>query len=291
MLPYSERQTRSSIFSHDIDGHPLLPLPCRPDLAPNSSPKSKQTPPSWAPAATATLNMDARAEGEMDAKTARSARRLKILRVVQSALAALLSLAIAAFQGRVYFTYYNTRQTGGTWPKVPNVMPTILMFIVALVSLVFDGCMLVAYLWPSTRYARWAVTIGGGAQYIISSNKTIGFAISAVVSKTSFDFGDASGTNPDLWSYTCTDQAAELNDIIQAESNCNTQWASWAFALAQLAIEVFGWAVSLLAFRQTTQKLSAQAMEQKMTAYSSNVNSRLQDATPNFEMQTGYHPV
>ncbi|KAL8393774.1 hypothetical protein RB595_003501 [Gaeumannomyces hyphopodioides] len=252
---------------------------------------SKQTPPRWAPPTTAMLNVNARAEAEMDPKTARGARRLKILRVVQSSLAALLSLAIAAFQGRVYFTYYNTRQKGGAWPNVPNVMPTILLFSVALAALVFDGCMLVAYMWPSTRYARWAVTIGGAAQYVVSSTKTISYAISAVVSKTSFDFGNASGTNPDLWSYTCTDQAAALDEMIQAESNCNTQWASWAFALAQVALEVFGWAVSILAFRQTKQKLSAQAVEQTMTAYSSNVNSRLQDATPNFEMQTGYHPI
>ncbi len=59
--------------------------------------------------------------------------------------------------------------------------------------------------------------------YIVNSTKTVSFAISAVVSKTSFDFGNNSGTNSDLWSYTCTDEAATNNAVIQAESNCDTQ--------------------------------------------------------------------
>jgi len=67
--------------------------------------------------------------------------------------------------------------------------------------------------------------------------------------------------------------------------------ASWIFALAQLVIEVFGWVISILVLRQTTQKLSSQAMEERMTAYSSNVNARLNDATPHFELKTEDLPL
>ncbi len=124
------------------------------------------------------------------------------------------------------------------WPAVPNVMPTILLFSVAIAVLVFDGCsespprlhsqllardagsileglprrphtprstadtallaVLVGYMWPTTKFARWAVTIGGAAVYVVSSTKTVSFAISAVMSRTSFDFGNNSGTNSDL---------------------------------------------------------------------------------------------
>ena len=76
----------------------------------------------------------------MDPKTARAAKRIKIMRVVQSTLSALLSLAIAIFQARVYATYQNTRTQEGMWPAVPNVMPTLLLFSVAIAALVFDGC-------------------------------------------------------------------------------------------------------------------------------------------------------
>ena len=88
----------------------------------------------------ATTETDTHPESEMDPKTARAAKRIKIMRVVQSTLSALLSLGIAIFQARVYATYQNTRSQEGMWPTVPNVMPTLLLFSVAIVALVFDGC-------------------------------------------------------------------------------------------------------------------------------------------------------
>ncbi len=78
-------------------------------------------------------------EPETDLKTARGLRRVKILRVVQSTFSALLSLAIAIFQGRVFATFQATKNQAGTWPPMPNVVPTILLFSVALAALVFDG--------------------------------------------------------------------------------------------------------------------------------------------------------
>jgi len=83
--------------------------------------------------------------------------------------------------------------------------------------------MLVAYMWPASKLARWAVLIGSAAHTVISSAKTISYAISAVIMKTSFDYGNTSRQNTDLWSYTCSDQAAAVNDVIQGDSNCNSQ--------------------------------------------------------------------
>jgi len=103
---------------------------------------------------TTTLDTQADTEPEMDPKKARGARLVKILRVTQSSLAAVLSLAIAAFQLRVYVTYQNTRQQGDTWPNVPNVMPTILLFTVALVALIFDGCSKFSSSLPAAFYPR-----------------------------------------------------------------------------------------------------------------------------------------
>ncbi len=60
--------------------------------------------------------------------------------------------------------------------------------------------------------------------------------------------------------------------------------AAWGFAIAQLVIEVFGWIISIMVFRQTSQQMSAQGMEERLTAYSWNVNGRLNDATPQFEL-------
>jgi len=161
-------------------------------------------------------------DGFDEVKFARRDKRIKILRIVQSILSALLSIAIAVFQGRVYWTYQNTKDQPGAWPTVPDVVPTLLLFSVSIAALVFDICMIVAYLRPKSKYTPWAIRIGGAAHYVVASAKTVSYGISAVISKTSFDFGNASGQNADLWSYTCTDPAAEIQPI-QAESNCNSQ--------------------------------------------------------------------
>jgi len=161
-------------------------------------------------------------DGFDEVKFARRDKRIKILRIVQSLLSALLSIAIAVFQGRVYWTYQNTKDQPGAWPTVPDVVPTLLLFSVSIAALVFDICMIVAYLRPKSKYTPWAIRIGGAAHYVVASAKTVSYGISAVISKTSFDFGNASGQNADLWSYTCTDPAAEIQPI-QAESNCNSQ--------------------------------------------------------------------
>lgn len=164
-------------------------------------------------------------EGFDEAKHARRDKRIKVMRITQSTLSALLSIAIAVFQGRVYWTYQNTREMPGAWPTVPDVVPTLLLFSVAIAALVFDMCMIVAYMRPTSKYAPWAVRIGGVAHYVVASAKTVSYGISAMISKTSYDFGNASGQNADLWSYTCTEPAAAIEPI-QAESNCNSQASS-----------------------------------------------------------------
>ncbi|KAK3366800.1 hypothetical protein B0T24DRAFT_368392 [Lasiosphaeria ovina] len=219
-------------------------------------------------------------EGFDEVKYARRDKRIKVLHIIQSMLSALLSITIAVFQGRVYWTYQNTKNTPGAWPVVPDVVPTILLFSVAIAALVFDGCMIVAYLQPSSKFAPWAVRIGSAAHHVVASAKAVSYGISAVISKTSFDFGNASGQNADLWSYTCTDQAASVT-MIQAESNCNSQYASWAFALFQLALELLGGVIAILTLRQS-KKPSPQTMDERFAAYSEDVNRRLGEATPQF---------
>ncbi|KAK5651784.1 hypothetical protein OQA88_11651 [Cercophora sp. LCS_1] len=157
-----------------------------------------------------------------EVKLARREKRVQVLRIIQSILSAILSIAIAAFQGRVYWTYQSTKGMPGAWPPVPDLAPTILLFSVAIAALVFDGCMIVAYLRPTSRFARWAIRIGGAAHYVVATGKTVSYGISAAISKTSYNWGNASGQNADLWGYTCTDSAAAIEPI-HAESNCNCQ--------------------------------------------------------------------
>ena len=62
-----------------------------------------------------------------------------------------------------------------------------------------------------------------------------------------------------------------------------TQYASWAFAICQLAIEIFGWVITILVLRQS-EKLSPEAANERFTAYSGDVNRRLGEAQPQFAL-------
>jgi hypothetical protein len=61
----------------------------------------------------------------------------------------------------------------------------------------------------------------------------------------------------------------------------HTQYASWAFAICQLGIEIFGWVITILVLRQS-EKLSPEAANERFTAYSGDVNRRLGEAQPQF---------
>lgn len=165
-------------------------------------------------------DVDTKNEKKDDAVT----RRITIMRIIQSGLSSLLSLAIAVWQGKVYVTYQNTKSLQRAWPDTPNLVPTLLLFSVAIAAFVFDVCMLVAYVMPyGNKHARRAIAVGGAANYIVTSAKTVAYAISAVISRTSYNFGNATSQNSDLWSWTCTDQAATMDNMTQAETNCTLQ--------------------------------------------------------------------
>jgi hypothetical protein len=151
-----------------------------------------------------------------------AAQRVRILRGVQGLLTALLSIAIAVMQGRVYIIYQNTKSIPGAWPQTPNVLPTLLLFSVAIAALVFDVALIVGYT-TKGRIGKIAYEIAMGAHYVAVTAKMASFAITSIVCKVGFDYGNSSGTNDDLWSWSCTAQAAEMDSVNQAESNCATQ--------------------------------------------------------------------
>lgn len=153
-----------------------------------------------------------------------AAQRVRILRGVQGLLTALLSLAIAVMQGRVYVIYLDTKDVPGAWPSTPNLLPTLLLFSVAIAALVFDIALIVGYTTRGT-VGRVAYQIAIGAHYIAVTTKMASFALTSIVCRVGFNFGNSTGTSPtqDLWSWSCTDQAAQMSSVNQAPTDCSTQ--------------------------------------------------------------------
>lgn len=149
-------------------------------------------------------------------------QRIRIMRGVQGLLTALLSLAIAVMQGRVYIIYLNTKNVAGAWPSTPNVLPTLLLFSVAIAALIFDIALIVGY---TTRgqAGKIAYEIAVGAHYVAVTAKMASFVITSVVCRVGFNFGSSSGNNNDLWSWTCSAKSDAMADVTQASSDCSTQ--------------------------------------------------------------------
>ncbi len=86
-------------------------------------------------------------------------------------------------------------------PTSPILCPPCYFSSLRSAAFVFDVCMLLAYTMPGKKLARRAMIIGNGkSYYIVTSAKTVSYAISSAISKTSFDFGVATNQNADLWS-------------------------------------------------------------------------------------------
>jgi hypothetical protein len=225
------------------------------------------------------------AEKHTEKSGARAERRIRLLQIIKSTLSSLLSLAIGIFQARIYITFQNSRTTPGAWPESVDVAPTLLLLSTAVAALVFDICLMVGHLLPGKKHAQRAFAVATAASYAITSAKAVSYGLSAVVSRTSFNFGNASGQNNDLWSWTCTEQAATMNPVNHAESNCNTQLAAWTFALAQVAIEAFGMIISALIWwqRRAATKDTPEERNERLGLMSGNIDQNLNDATPDFK--------
>ena len=89
----------------------------------------------------------------------RLTQRVRIARSLQHTVTSILSILVAFLQGRAYFTYNATKGTKGTWPPFLNIVPTLMLFITALVALIVDMCSLVAYMLPSSRIGRQAFEV------------------------------------------------------------------------------------------------------------------------------------
>jgi hypothetical protein len=153
----------------------------------------------------------------------RTKKAIRIIRICQGLLTATLSIIIAVFQGRAYWTYIKTQDVSNAWPDHPQLFATLLLFGVATGAFAFDVFLLVAYLTPDVGIARKAFHVANKIHFVIISSKTVSYAITAAVCRTGFNYGNESGSNKDLWSWTCSGKAGTESLKTQMSGNCTTQ--------------------------------------------------------------------
>ncbi len=175
----------------------------------------------------------------------------------------------------------------GAWPKHPNLMPTLLLMSIAIIAAFFDLCVLGAYVFPSRAQAL--LRIAEKAHQLLSCIKGLSYAITAVVCRSGFVYGNDSGQNTDLWSWTCSDAADRFDSVTQAGANCDGQSCAWIIAIVQVCIEGLGLVGSMLIkdwARFQQGKLTAADLEadfQKVSSWSSELNDSLDGMTPKLD--------
>lgn len=100
----------------------------------------------------------------------RHKRRVRIARVSQHLLTSLLSIGVAGLQGQTYITYQKTKNVANAWPQVPNLLPTLMLFITSITALFIDICALTAYLLPHSKIGHEAYSVGPPQGVMMSSN-------------------------------------------------------------------------------------------------------------------------
>ena len=148
----------------------------------------------------------------------RANRRIRIIRSIHHLLSSAISLVIAIFQGTAYMLYQRTKHVAGAWPVDPVIIPTLLLFGVAVAALSFDVCSLVAYLMPGKRIAQKAFKLAVNMHYVIAGAKGLSWAIAASVCRTGFQVGN----NKDLWGWSCSPEASLEEAINNASFTCSS---------------------------------------------------------------------
>lgn len=100
------------------------------------------------------------------AHQARHQRRIHIARVVQHLLTSVLSIVIAILQGKVFVLYKQTQNVAGAWPMNPDLVPTLMLFVTAVIALTIDACALIAYFWPKSSIGKRAYSVRPASAFI-----------------------------------------------------------------------------------------------------------------------------
>lgn len=143
--------------------------------------------------------------------------------------------------------------TASAWPTKPITWPTWVMLGAAAVAVAFNSMILLAYMCSHNAANRMS-TIAG----IVS---VLFFFVQAgiwIVTVGAFKIAAVKGNNRDIWSYTCSTVADNVQELFQSQVNfdifCKTNTASFWIAVGQVAMEVFALVIYAFSFYRLRTK-------------------------------------
>ena len=150
-------------------------------------------------------------------------RLLRILQLATKSITLLFSFIMFGIMVFIVIEYQTTKDTlrGGrnAWPKDPKVWPTIMLLLASFITLMLSFITLLMYCCNFNRARRsWKLVV---AKYAIHIGAWTTVSVIYRYEKS------LHGVNNDLWGWTCSNEAAllqnEFNGVIDFSRLCNSQ--------------------------------------------------------------------
>ncbi|KIW01535.1 uncharacterized protein PV09_07013 [Verruconis gallopava] len=207
-------------------------------------------------------------------------RRIRVLKIVSRVTAACLSTAVLVPLAITIHKFLSTRDqymvvtnesAGGepvrrtAWATQSETWPTYMYFGIAVVSLVFNSSILIAYL-HSIRSANRVATLGTAFSGAVLVLNLVIWAITVALYKRRAEI-TRDGKHNDLWGWTCSPAAKLLQpafkEQIDFDRYCNIQAISWYIGLVQVGSLLLTVVLYVLALRRLRSK---KAVRQSLSA-------------------------
>lgn len=173
--------------------------------------------------------------------------RIRRLRLISRILALLISIAVfipITLTLHKFLTtkdiYRDVPQPDGTvisrtaWAKNSKTWPTYTYFAVAAVSVLLHFTIIISY-WFSVQHANAAAMVTSVFSWVVLIGNLVVWSVAAGLYRGE---KDKDGKSNDLWGWTCSAAAHQIQDIFQDQVNfnnfCNVQSVSWYFGIVQV---------------------------------------------------------
>ncbi|MCJ1414771.1 hypothetical protein MMC32_001099 [Xylographa parallela] len=188
-------------------------------------------------------------------KDYRLKRQIRIWKLVTRVFTFLLAIYPLYSQATTLHKFLSTRDIiiGGrnAWAKDTTIWPTILLLSTSSATVLVSLLILASYL-LSVKHANKTEKTVGTAGFVIEMGAHVAVWVATAVA---YRLGQ---TGNDLWGWTCSDKADQIQDQFQAvidfNNFCNVQSYAWILSIAQAVALIVTGAVYYLAWRRMKHK-------------------------------------
>jgi len=203
-------------------------------------------------------------------------RRIRILRLVLRIITFIITILVfipitmtlykfltTKDEKRFVVVSDGTRLERGPWSLHTKAWPTYMYFAIALVSLIFNGAVVIAYA-RSIRAANKVDTIASSWSWAVLAGHVIMWTVGIILYKKEKKIND-------LWGWSCSKAAAKIQEEFLDEVNfsqyCSVQAYSWYAGLIQVGAAILSAFILFLVYRRYDTRKTIKKRETLMSDY------------------------